>query len=46
MVVREGQYALVNVMGVVFKVSDRYVGSYGATVYRMIDGKLVRQFGL
>jgi hypothetical protein len=35
-------YIWVNVIGVVFKTDSHYLGSYGATVYQLCNGKLVK----
>jgi hypothetical protein len=43
-VVKNGQYVFFNVLGVAYKVEDRVIGTYGAIVKQMVDGKLVRVF--
>jgi hypothetical protein len=43
---RIGQYALVNVLGEVMRVTDRVTGTAGAEVYRMTRTGWVRVFGL
>ena len=39
---KNGHYVWVNCLGVVFKVNSHYLGSYGAKVYQLCHGELVR----
>jgi hypothetical protein len=43
---KQNYFVFVNSLGNVFKVSGFCAGTYGATVYRLYNGTLVRQFGL
>lgn len=41
--VKNGQYVLVDCIGRM-KIVDKVLGSYGCTVYKIVAGKMVRQF--
>ena len=43
---KERDFIFVNALGNVSKVQNYCIGTYGAEVYRIINGKLIRQYGL